>query len=202
MQISVKGKQIDVGESLRQHVETELAAIAEKFAGRPIEGHAVFSREAHLINCELSVHFGRGLVVQSAGAATAPYASFDQALERAAKRLRRYKRRLRDHWHGRDREPAGETLAARTYLLAPPGDDLVDTVPVSDAPVIVAELATEIPMLSVSEAVMRMDLADLPTFVFRNRKNGGLNVVYRRHDGNIGWVDPDLAGSREPVQSS
>jgi ribosomal subunit interface protein len=197
MQISVKGKQIDVGESLRQHVQTELAAIAEKFAGRAIEGHAVFSREAHLINCEISVHFGRGLVVQSEGGATEAYAAFDQALDRAAKRLRRYKRRLRDHWHGRDREPEGEALGARTYLLAPESEeDLVESAPASDGPVIIAEIATEIPMLSVSEAVMRMDLADMPTFVFRNRKNGGLNVVYRRHDGNIGWVDPDLAGSR------
>jgi ribosomal subunit interface protein len=194
MQLSVKGKQIDVGEALRGHVRDQLGAAVEKYAGRAIEGHAVFSREAHLINCEISIHFGRDLIVQAAGGATEAYAAFDQALDRAAARLRRYKRRLRDHHHGRDRETEGETLAATTYLLAAEsGEEGEDATATGDAPVIVAETATEIPSLSVSEAVMRMDLADLPALVFRNRASGVLNVVYRRTDGHIGWVDPALA---------
>jgi ribosomal subunit interface protein len=191
MQVSVKGKQIDVGESLRGHVETELGAMVEKYAGRAIGGHAVFSREAHLIRCEITVHFGRDLAVQAEGGATEAYAAFDQALDRAGKRLRRYKGRLRDHYQGRDRETEAEPLAATTYVLAPEASE--DETPAGDAPVIVAETATEIPSLSVSEAVMRMDLAGVPAFVFRNSKNGGVNVVYRRTDGHIGWVDPDLA---------
>jgi ribosomal subunit interface protein len=209
MQVSVKGKQIDVGDSLRRHVEAAIAVIVEKYVGSAIEGHAAFSREAHLFHCELSVHFGRGLMVQAQGEAADAYAAFDLAVERTGKRLRRYKRRLRDHQHGRDRE-SPEPLRARTYLLAREPDDdepaapdragAPDAAPAGDgataedgAPVIIAEMTTEIPTLSVGEAAMRMDLADLPSFVFRNRSHGGLNVVYRRNDGHIGWVDPDLS---------
>jgi ribosomal subunit interface protein len=207
MQVSVKGKQVDVGESLRRRVETELASIVEKYVGRAIEGHATFSREAHLFHCELSVHFGRGLMVQAQGEAADAYAAFDVACERAGKRLRRYKRRLRDHQHGRDREPP-ESLPARTYLLArepeeepeQPGGAEGTERTADGGPVIIAEMATEIPMLSVGEAVMRMDLADLPTLVFRNRSHGGLNVVYRRSDGHIGWVDPDLSAAKRPLE--
>jgi ribosomal subunit interface protein len=201
MQLFVKGKQIDVGDALRNHVRNELGAAVEKYAGRAIEGHAVFSREAHLINCEINIHFGRDLVVQAAGGATEAYAAFDQALDHAATRLRRYKRRLRDHHHGRDREPEGEALAATTYLLAPEIGDEAEEKVAGDAPVIIAETATEIPSLSVSEAVMRMDLADVPAFVFRNRGSGMLNVVYRRTDGHIGWVDPTLVPSPRQARS-
>jgi len=201
MQVSVKGKQIDVGESLRGHVEAELGAMADRFAARAIEGHAVFSREAHLIRCEIAVHFGRDLVVHAEGGAPEAYVAFDQALDRAGKRLRRYKRRLRDYYHGRDRDGAEAALAATAYVLAPEPEETAEEPAAEDGPVIVAETATEIPSLSVSEAVMRMDLAALPAFVFRNRKNGGLNVVYRRTDGHIGWVDPDLAAPAAPRAS-
>lgn len=202
MQVSVKGKQIDVGESLRGHVETEIGSMVDRYAARAIESHAVFSREAHLIRCEITVHFGRDLVVQAEGGATEAYAAFDQALDRAGKRLRRYKRRLRDHYHGRDRDGAEEAaLAATTYVLAAEPEEAAEEPTADDGPVIVAEAVTEIPSLSVSEAVMRMDLASLPAFVFRNRKNGGLNVVYRRTDGHIGWVDPELAAPTPPRAS-
>ncbi len=210
MQLSVKGKQIDVGEALRQHVETTLAGIVEKYFEKALEAHAVFSREGPLIRSDISVHIRRDILVQ--GEATAPdaYAAFDSAAAHIAKRIRRYKRRLRGR-HGQTHEAVAETLetlSARSYVLAEAAesadDSGEDAAVVVDQPVIVAEMTLEIPSLTVGEAVMRMDLADVPSFIFRNRAHGGVNVVYRRRDGHIGWVDPDLNGSvaKPPSQGS
>jgi ribosomal subunit interface protein len=198
MQVSVKGKQLNVGEALRGHVERELGAVVEKYVGRAIEGHAIFAREAHLITCDLAVHFGRGLAVNAHAGAPEAHAAFDAAFERMAKRLRRYKERLREHHpHGREREEAPE-VTARTYVLAPePDEGGADGTRVDGAPVIIAETAAAVPTLSVGEAVMRMDLGDVASLVFRNRAHGRLNVVYRRTDGNIGWVDPDAEKQRQ-----
>lgn len=194
MQISVKGKQIDVGDALRHHVEEELSTIAGKFFSKPIEAHAVFSREAHLIRTDISVHVGRDLLVQGHADGVDAYAAFDVAVGRIASRLRRYKRRLRDHHaRGQDGHPA-EKIAARTYVLAPEHDHEHEHAgqgkPLDGQPMVIAETLTDLPTLTVGEAVMRMDLADQPTLLFRNSAHGGLNVVYRRGDGHISWVDP------------
>lgn len=201
MQLSVTGKQIDVGEALRQHVETTLTGIIDKYFEKAIEAHAVFSREGPLIRSDLSVHIRRDILVQGQAASSDAYAAFDSAAEHIAKRIRRYKRRLRGR-HGQTHEAAAETLetlSARSYVLAEAADSGDergdDAVGAGDQPVIVAEMTCEIPSLTVGEAVMRMDLADVPSFIFRNRAHGGVNVVYRRRDGHIGWVDPDLNGS-------
>jgi ribosomal subunit interface protein len=205
MQLSVKGKQIDVGDALRIHVETSLAAIVEKYFEKAIEAHAVFSRQGSLIRADLSVHLRRDILVQGQASAADAYVAFDGAALHIAKRIRRYKRRLRDR-QGQTHEAVAEILSARSYVLAEEEDGHEDHAapasdgadheandhPVNDQPVIVAEMTCEIPTLTVGEAVMRMDLADVPTFIFRNRAHGGLNVVYRRRDGHIGWVDPDL----------
>ncbi len=195
MQLSVSGKQIDVGDALRQHVADALEAIIGKYFGKAIESHVVFSREAHLLRADISVHLNRYLLVQGQAAAGDAYAAFDSAAERIAKRIRRYKRRLRDH-HQRPRDgDAAESVPARSYVLAESEEADAEEAPAGDQPVIIAEMECEIPALTVSEAVMRMDLADQPSFVFRNRAHGGINVVYRRSDGHIGWVDPDLRAS-------
>jgi ribosomal subunit interface protein len=194
MQLSVKGKQIDVGDALRSHVATSLAGIVEKYFDRAIEAHAVFSRHGHLIRSDISVHLRRDILVQGQASAGDAYAAFDAAAEHIAKRIRRYKRRLRGR-HGQSHEHAAETLSARSYVLADAQDEAAPAPGDADQPVIVAEMTLEIPSLTVGEAVMRMDLADVPSFIFRNRAHGGLNVVYRRRDGHIGWVDPDLNGS-------
>jgi len=204
MQLSVKGKQIDVGDALRIHVETALSAIVDKYFGKAIEAHAVFSRQGNLIRSDLSVHLRRDILVQGQASAADAYAAFDSAAEHIAKRIRRYKRRLRDR-QGETHAAAAENLSARSYVLAEESEDPTapgdggaaasPDQPMPDQPVIVAEMTCEIPSLTVGEAVMRMDLADVPSFIFRNRAHGGLNVVYRRRDGHIGWVDPDLNGS-------
>ena len=198
MQLTVTGKQLGVGEALRSHVEASLEALLIKYFGSAIEAHAVFAREAHLIRADLSVHIGRGIMVKSSGSANDYYPAFDAAAERLAKQLRRYKRRLRDH-HARLRNQPEELETARSFVLAAAEEEL-GSEPVLDgqatAPAVIAEMSTDLPRLTVGEAVMRMDLADAPVLLFRNRAHGELNLVYRRSDGNIGWIDPALDTGR------
>jgi ribosomal subunit interface protein len=203
MQLTVTGKQTDVGDALRRHVETALDAILGKYFGSAIEAHVVFAREAHLISADVSLRIGRGMAVNSSAAATDYYAAFDAAAERLAKQLRRYKRRLRDY-HAKARSAAAEhPEMARSVVLAPLDEEADDSDDATAAqfsgdgaaPVVVAEMSLELPQLTVGEAVMRMDLADTPVLLFRNRSHGELNVVYRRGDGNIGWIDPANSGA-------
>ena len=147
-----------------------------------MDAATTFSREGALYRAEISVHPLRGLLVQ--GGATAPevYAAFDTALERIAKQLRRAKRRLRNH----HQKPSKAFARAQQYVLAPePAGESPN-----GKPVIVAELATEIATLTVGQAVARLDLTEAPALMFKNSAHGGLNVVYRRRDGAIGWIDP------------
>lgn len=196
MQISVSGKQVSVEASLRDQVSSRLVETVEKYFDRPIDGTVVFSRDAGLTRADISVHVGRSIQLQGHATSEGALGAFDSAIERIGKRLRRHKRRLRDHHHSRP-EKELESLTVPEYILAG-GDEeteagLAEQAEGGEAPVIVAEMTAEIETLSVSEAVMRMDLADLPAVVFRNSTHGGLNVVYRRHDGNLGWIDPDGA---------
>jgi ribosome hibernation promoting factor len=222
MQLTVTGKQVDVGDALRHHVDAVLEAILGKYFGTAIEAHAVFAREGHLIHAELSLHIGRGIVINSGAAAADHYLAFDAAAERLAKQLRRYKRRLRDY-HGKARSPVEQQPEiARSFVLAPLDEeeeadrDEADREEVDReeadlqeadgaSPVVIAEMSTELPHLTVGEAVMRMDLADAPVLLFRNRSHGGLNLVYRRGDGNVGWIDPALdaaPGAPQPAPGS
>jgi ribosomal subunit interface protein len=198
MQLTVTGKQIDVGDALRRHVEASLSSILGKYFGTAIEAHVVVSKEAHLSRAEISVHIGRGIVVNAHAAASEAYAAFDTAAERVAKQLRRYKRRLRDH-HAKAREPSAATERATAYVLAPVAEETEGEETETAAgggPAVIAEMSTELPNLTVGEAAMRMDLADSPVLLFRNRSHGELNLVYRRADGNIGWIDPELDPAR------
>jgi ribosome hibernation promoting factor len=208
MQLTVTGKQVDVGNALRRHVESALEAILGKYFRTAIEAHAVFAREAHLIRAEISLHVGRGIVINSGAAASEHYLAFDAAAERLAKQLRRYKRRLHED-HGRAHAAVERREMARSFILAPldeeDGDEAVADEPAADgaSPVVIAEMSTELPHLTVGEAVMRMDLADAPVLLFRNRSHGELNLVYRRSDGNIGWIDPAFeAGVGSPRPSA
>lgn len=190
MQITVTGKSLDVGETLRQHVENSLSQSVSKYFSRAHDAAVVLSRDGpHLIRADVTVHPKRAMVVTGAAAAADAYAAFDGALERIAKQLRRYKRRLDGHNRGRDDDAF---LPAQQYVMRPESED--DEVPAEAEPAIIAEMPTEIATLGVGEAVMRMDLADAPVLMFRNRGNGALNVVFRRADGNVGWIDPGNVG--------
>jgi len=199
MAFSVTGRHIDVGEALRGHVETTLDAIFEKYFGGAIDADVIFGREGAFYHARINAHVGRGLQMVAESKADKPYAAFDGAAERLSKRLRRHKRRLRDH-HATQTEPL-ETLAARQYVLsgAEDAEDGADDAAGTDTdgqPAVIAEMSHEIPSLSVSEAVLRLDLGELPALLFRNAAHGGFNMIYRRPDGHIGWVDPDGTTAR------
>ncbi|MEE8272876.1 MAG: ribosome-associated translation inhibitor RaiA [Alphaproteobacteria bacterium] len=187
MQLTVKGKQLDVGDALRVHVEDSLNAVAEKYFTNPIDATVVFSREAHLYRADVSVHVGRNIMLQGNAAAEGPYVAFDQAADRVGKRLRRYKRRLKDHHKNGS---ADKAIPAQAYVLQAEPEELPDHIEEPTEHVVIAEMTTAVETLTVSEAVMRLDLAGLPALMFRNGAHGGLNMIYRRGDGNIGWVDP------------
>lgn len=196
MNLTVKGKNIDVGDALRTHVSEALDHGIGKYFGNPIEATVTFSKESHLFVTDLSVHIGRNIQMHAESSADQAYIAFDRAMEHLTKRLRRHKRRLRDHHRAEI-----ESFRASQYILAPDEEEAdAHAANGSDAPAVIAEMQTEIPTLTVGEAVMRLDLSNLKAIMFLNRAHGGLNMVYRRNDGNIGWVDPrlDADGARAP----
>ena len=191
MRYQITGKQIDIGEALQSHVKAELGGVLEKYAGRPTDANIVFSKSGHEFVCETEVHLSTGLTAQAKGHANEIYAAFDSATEKMDKQLRRYKRRLKDHH--RERSQPVELSDAGAYILAS-NNESEENEPDGVTSMIVAEMETKIPSLSVGEAVMQMEIASAPVLVFRNEGHSGINVVYRREDGNIGWIDPKNAG--------
>ncbi|MEO1550038.1 MAG: ribosome-associated translation inhibitor RaiA [Pseudomonadota bacterium] len=188
MRIQISGKHIDTGEALRTHVESRVLDVVSKYAGRPTDAHVTFSKDGHEFVAEGSVHLSTGMQVQAKGRAGEVYGAFDMAAEKMEKQLRRYKRRLKNHHQTRENPIASSD--APTYILDGGATQSEESEPETLQPLIVAETQTKIPSLSVGEAVMQMELASAPLLVFRNEAHGGVNVVYQREDGNIGWVDP------------
>ncbi len=191
MQLSVTGKQLDVGDALRAHIEQNLSAAIGKYFANPTDANVVLSREARNIRADIKVHVGRGIILQGHADAGDAYAAFDLASEHIAKRLRRHKRRLRGHQ--RNKADTEKALRAQQYVLAPLQEEEMAAEGSESAdgqPVIIADMETRIDTLTVGEAVMLMDLANLPAMMFRNRAHGGLNMIHVRQDGNIGWIDP------------
>lgn len=190
MKLSIHGKQLDIGDSLRAHIERGVPVIVAKYFENPTDATVTIAKEGQSFRADITVHVGKGIMVQGHARTGDPYASFDTAGEHVAKRLRRYKRRLRDHHRGRNAKDA--TLTAAQYVLAAEADapEAEDAPAEPDQPMVIAEMETPIETMTVGEAVMRMDLANLPAMLFRNRGHGGLNMVYLREDGNVGWVDP------------
>ena len=188
MQYQITGKQIDIGDALRTHVRTELAGVMDKYAQRPTYAQITFSRVAHESVCDVMVDLSSGLTATSKGRAGEIYAAFDDAATKMEKQLRRYKRRLKNHHQ--ERTAPVELTGGSAYILAAEAEDAGEDEPETLAPVIVAEMKMRIPQLSVGEAVMQMELDGAPVLVFRNEKGGAVNVVYRRDDGHVGWIDP------------
>lgn len=187
MRYQISGRQMDIGEALQTHVKAELGEVIDKYAQRPTDAVVSFSRVAHEYVCESTIHLSTGLTAQAKGHASEIYAAFESCREKMDKQLRRYKRRLRDHH--RDRTAPVEFDGASAYILA--GSDGPEEVePETLTPMIIAEMETKVPTVSVGEAMMQMELSGQRMLVFRNEKHGGVNVVYRRDDGNVGWIDP------------
>jgi len=182
---------MDVGESLRSHAETRIAEAVSKYFDGGYSGHVTVEREGSGFRSDCVLHLDSGVEIAAEARAQDPHQSFDRAAERVEKRLRRYKRRLKDHHPAGSR---GESEAAAAYVLAAPDQEA--EVPADYSPVIIAEENTRLDTLSVGNAVAVMDMSDVPVVVFRSAAHGGINVVYRRKDGNIGWIDPSLKKPR------
>jgi len=187
MRYQISGRSIDIGEALQTHVKAELGEVVEKYAQRPTDTVVTFSKVAHEHVCETIIHLSTGLTAQAKGHAPEIYAAFESCREKMDKQLRRYKRRLRSHH--RDRAEPVEYGGGSAYILAPT-EEVEDEDADSLTPVVIAEMETKIPSITVGEAVMQLELAGDRMLVFRNEGHGGVNVVYRREDGNIGWIDP------------
>ena len=187
MLYQITGKQIDIGEALQIYVKSVLGEVVNKYAERPTDATVIFSRSANEYVCEIIVHLSTGLTTQARAHSYEIYTAFDSTLEKMEKQLRRYKRRLKDHH--KERVQPVELSSSSSYVIVH-RDVLDDSEPDTLQPLIVAEIELKIQSLSVGEAVMQMELAGQPALVFRNEGHNGVNVVYRREDGNIGWVDP------------
>lgn len=187
MTIQVTGKNLDVGEALRSYVLERVGHSVGKFLGRDPSGHVRIEKEHGEFRTNCTIHLWQGMSLEAHGVAAEAYQSADLACERLEKRVRRYKRRLKRHG---GTESLRKETSAVSYVIQAPRDDREASDEEDASPVIIAESTTVVHEMTVSDAVMQMDLSDQPFIVFRNAKSGQINVVYRREDGNIGWVDP------------
>ena len=188
MRYQVSGKQIDIGTALQQHVKSEIDEVVSKYAERPTDAIVVFSKSGHEFVCEATVHLSTGLTAQARSHENEIYASFDNCAAKMEKQLRRYKRRLKDH-HATRKTPV-ELSSASAYILVSEGEN-EESEPETLQPIIIAEVETTIPKLSVGEAVMQMEISGKDFFVFKNDANKLVSIVYHRDDGNIGWIEPN-----------
>src|SRR5262245_4462666 len=193
MPLRVSGKNIDVGATLRARINQRLVQATAKYFDGGFSGHVTICKEGFGFRTECVVHLDSGIVLEADALAADAYASADQAALRLEKRLRRYKHRLKDHQvarvDGQAIEPPAAAVEAPSYVIAAPAQDGGDEAAEWN-PVIIAESTTALKRLSVSEAVMELDLTGVPVIVFRHAGHGRVNLVYRRADGHIGWIDP------------
>ena len=197
MPLRISGKNLDIGEVLRGRVGERVGeALGQYFAGG-YSGHVTIGKDGFGFRTECVIHLDSGIVLQAEALAADAYASADQAATRIEKRLRRYKRRLKDH-AGKARAealaPDLTAIEAASYVIASPDHDDDDGEAQGFAPVIIAESTTALRSLSVSEAVQDLDMTGAPVLVFRHAGHGRVNIVYRRADGHIGWIDPPAIG--------
>jgi ribosomal subunit interface protein len=187
MTLRVSGKNLDIGEALRQHVLEKVEATVARYFGGSVGGHVVMTREGSGYRSDCTLRLSSGTSLHAEGRAHEPYLCFDQAADKIERRLRRYKMRLKDH--------AGVAGAGRgkvaNYVVEPPEDE--EEPAGGFNPVVVAEGADELKSLSVASAVAELDLTGAPVVVFQHSGSGRVNIVYRRRDGAIGWLDPQAS---------
>jgi putative sigma-54 modulation protein len=190
MPFRVSGKNLDIGEALRERVNARVVEALGKYFDAGYSGHVTVEKEGFGFRTECVIHLDSGITLHTEANAADAYASADQAALRIEKRLRRYKRRLKDRHAARHNGDDGAAAVdAPSYVIAAPQQDADDEVTEFN-PVIIAESTTVLKRLSVSEAVMELDMTGAPVIVFRHAIHGRVNLVYRRGDGQIGWVDP------------
>ncbi len=184
MTLRISGKHMDIGESLKGRIEGRISDAVDKYFGNGFSGHVNMEKQGAFFTTDCMVHLDSGITLQASAREPDAHASFDKAAERIEKRLRRYKRKLKDHNHAN----SGEGHAAAYAVMSTPAED--EEVEEDFAPLVVAESSMTVRTQTVAMAVMQLELMDQPVNVFKNAANGAVNVVYRRTDGNIGWVDP------------
>jgi ribosomal subunit interface protein len=205
MRIQVSGRHVDVGDALRTHIVDELGRGVEKYFSRPAEATVTVEKRGHAFGVDCSVHLASGMLLQAHGDGGDAHTAFADALEKIEKRVRRYKRRLKNH-HA-DKAERMPSESASSYVLEALTED--DDGPAAAAnghangsanghangaeaaPLVIAETTAQIRTMAVADAVLQLDLTENPAIMFRNAAHGGLNMVYRRPDGNIGWIDAD-----------
>ncbi|MCA0356893.1 MAG: ribosome-associated translation inhibitor RaiA [Proteobacteria bacterium] len=200
MQVQVSGKHVDVGEALRARVSDEIAQSIGKYFDRGGAAEVVVSKDGYAFRVDCSVKLASGQQLISHGSGGDAHAAFDAALAKIDTRIRRYKRRLKSHSAAATAKKVEN--AAMFVLRAPEGDDIDEDWDVEDdhptgapAAMVIAETQAAMKTMTVSMAVMELDLTGYPAIVFRNAAHGGISVVYRRPDGNIGWIDPERTKS-------
>ena len=202
MPFRVSGKNIDVGEALRARINERIVEATSKYFDGGFSGHVAIGKEAFGFRTECVIHLDSGIVLEADALAAEAYASADHAAERIEKRLRRYKRRLKDHQtHANAHALDGDPINAPSYVIATPEHDS-DEEAGEFNPVIIAETTTALKRLSVSEAVMELDLTGAAVVVFRHAGHGRVNLVYRRADGHIGWIDPPALEAQDARNGS
>jgi len=188
MTLRVSGKNIDIGDALRHHIVEKINAVTAKHFDGKVGGHVTLTPEGSGFRADCTLHLASGMTLQADSVAHEVYASFDRAAERIEKRLRRYKQKLRDHHaNGVSVVPESSAMMA-AYVIEAPSDEHEETQEFN--PLIIAESTKQLKSLSVSAAVTELDFTGAPVLVFRHAGNGRVNVIYRRRDNNIGWIDP------------
>jgi ribosomal subunit interface protein len=190
MPFRVSGKNLDVGDALRERVNGRIAEVMGKYFDGGYSGHVTLAREGFGFRTECAIHLDSKITLHAEGMAADAYASADQAAVRIEKRLRRYHRRLKDH--RAERLDGRNSVDAASYIIAAPEQE-DDAAAGGFTPVIIAESTTALRRLSVSDAVTELDMTGAPVLVFHHAAHGGINVVYRRADGHFGWIDPQAA---------
>ena len=186
MDIRVSGHQMDTGEALQTHVRDRLSGIVEKYFSQALSSHVTFGRApANAFRCDIIMHVMHNLVLKGSGGAHDAHLSLDQAAEKIDKQLRRYKRRITDR-HEQAVHAVRQEEAAYTIFEEAAEEHEVE----SEAPVVIAETRVDVPEATVSDAVMMLDLRNTTALLFKNAGTGRHNMVYRRGDGSIGWVEP------------
>ncbi|WP_309092572.1 ribosome hibernation-promoting factor, HPF/YfiA family [Phenylobacterium sp.] len=199
MQVQVTGKHVDVGEALRARVSDELSSSIEKYFDRGGGADVVVSREGNSFKVDCAVTLASGQQLTTHGVGGDAHMAFDVAMQKMAKRIRRYKNRLKDH---HQQAVAKQAESAAYFVIRPPEldedeEDEGDEAQAFPEPMIIAETEKQVRTMTVSMAVMELDLTEAQTIVFRNAAHGGISVVYRRPDGNIGWIDPERTKNRD-----
>lgn len=185
MSLRVSGKNMNIGEALRAHVHEKLSAAAAKYFDGGVTGHVTIAPEGSGFRSDCTLHLASGVTIQTDGRAQEPYASFDQSAERLEKRLRRYKSRLKG---AKSAPNPRETVSS--YVLEAPDEDTEAPAETDFSPTVIAETTTQLHTMTTAQAVMELDLTGVSVLPFRHAASGRVNIIYRRNDGNIGWIDP------------